>query len=138
VRNPIADATTPTQRLTIDTRGGRAPISITDHPDRLVVDTDGQAYRIQFRSEHDKPPIGRLVGGADSNPEAEPTPLTAPDVAQPDVDTEIARWDELTRTEVHRRLANAGLRVPALGGCARSRRRARLRRGWPPGGGHRP
>lgn len=100
--------------------------SITDYPDRLVVDTDGQAYPLQFRSSHDKtPPTGQLVGVADSDPDAAPIPLTAPDVAQADVDAEIERWDEwptrirsdengywgeLTLTEVHRRLSNAGLR----------------------------
>ncbi|MCX2715230.1 hypothetical protein [Mycolicibacterium sp. J2] len=102
------------------------PISITDYPERLVVDPDGQTYRLQFRSQHDTtPPIGQLVGVANSDPDAEPIPLTAPDVAQSDVDAEIERWDEwltrirsdengywaeLTLAEVHRRLANAGLR----------------------------
>lgn len=102
------------------------PNSVTDYPSRLVIDTDGQAHRLQFRSQPDMtPPIGQLVGIADSETDAEPIPLTAPDVAQSDVDAEIERWDdwpsriradengywsELTLTEVHRRLANAGLR----------------------------
>ncbi len=103
------------------------PNSITDYPDRLIVDTDGQTYRLQFRSPHDTtPPIGQLVGIPDSSEsDADPIPLTAPDVAQSDVDAEIERWDnwpsrihadengywsELTLTEVHRRLVNAGLR----------------------------
>lgn len=99
---------------------------IADYPDRLVVDTDGQTYRLQFRSQHDMtPPIGQLVGVGNSDPDAEPIPLTAPDVSQSNVEAEIARWDEwptvirfdenghwgeLTLNEVHRRLVNAGLR----------------------------
>lgn len=103
------------------------PISITDYPDRLVVDHDGKTYRLQFRAPDDtSPPRGQLVGVPDSSdPDAEPIPLTAPDIAQADVDAEFERWDEwptiirsddngywgeLTLTEVHRRLANAGLR----------------------------